>query len=81
MHNLLLTDRQVLSLYKAFASNSSTNVNLVLNTFQKKWKFLLATKVSLEISTECRPMIQQCVDTFSLDLLILCSKSKVWQIS
>ena len=47
-----------------------TLIVLELNTFQKKFKTILAIKTSKQIFIECNPTIQYCVDISTLDLLI-----------
>ena len=43
-----------------------------LNIFQKKFKNSQATKISQQRFIEYKQMVQLCVDTFVLDLQILC---------
>ena len=50
---------------------------LVLSMFLKKSKDLLDIKTQKQTYLEYKQTIQQCVDTFVLDLLILCLQVEV----
>ena len=48
------------------------SIVLELNIFLKKLKNLLEIKTSKQIFLEYKQTIHQCVNTFAMDLLILC---------
>ena len=56
------------------------SIVLELNMFLQKSKHLLDITTSKPIFLDLNQIFQYCVDTFALDLLILCLQIKLWLI-